>query len=238
MLNQGNEIINTATLASLIGEWWTLRVELQNPCLNYHTPQCWEEAGAGSSCRGYPGPGWSCREFPVKVLLDRDTLKRGERSLLLSFYLVCMVWGVAGELAHVSKGASVGVYMRPEGSWGINQMLPPFFETGSLIGPELSSNSLEWQVGCFQLASASPGLGFCTHITMPAFFHMESGAPTLACMAVSSPRSLVFDLIYFIFVKYENSFAIPLHCKSSYLRVMLAPSPYHISPLLCPGRDI
>lgn len=44
MLNQGyREIINIATLASLIGEWWTLRVQFQNPCLNYHLPECSDE---------------------------------------------------------------------------------------------------------------------------------------------------------------------------------------------------
>jgi len=44
MLNQGyREIINIATLASLIGEWWTLRVQFQNPCLNYHPPECSDE---------------------------------------------------------------------------------------------------------------------------------------------------------------------------------------------------
>lgn len=47
MLNQGyGEIINIATLASLIGEWWTFRVWLRNPCLNYHPPACSDEGGA------------------------------------------------------------------------------------------------------------------------------------------------------------------------------------------------
>ena len=44
MLNQEyREIINIATLASLIGEWWALRVQFQNPCLNYHPPECSDE---------------------------------------------------------------------------------------------------------------------------------------------------------------------------------------------------
>lgn len=37
MLNQGyGKIINTASMASLIGEWWELTVVLQNPYFNYY----------------------------------------------------------------------------------------------------------------------------------------------------------------------------------------------------------
>lgn len=40
MLNQGyGKIINTASMASLIGEWWELTVVLQNPYFNYY--QCY-----------------------------------------------------------------------------------------------------------------------------------------------------------------------------------------------------
>lgn len=213
MLNQGNEIINTATLASLIGEWWTFRVGLQNPCLNYHTPpppstvsRLGPEARA-AGILGQPEVGMS---FPVKLWLEWDVSRGGKRFLFFHFYFMCRVWGVARELAyedaHVYEGTSVWVYMkRLEDNWAFNPMLSPLFERGSLIGLEVSSNILDWWTSYLRLASASSMLGLCMHKIMPTIFHVESGAPTQVLMFVWLCQLPSLSLF---FCKYEKYLAI------------------------------
>lgn len=117
------------------------------------------------------------------------------------FLLTCMGVGAAG--ARVCEGASALVYLwrsedNPRGL--LKRVLCALFETGSLIGLELTSNILDELFVYLQLASAPPLLGPFMYITIPGIFQVGSGARTMP-----APQALLSVCVCF---KCEKSLAI------------------------------